>query len=202
MVSAFFDHLLPESRNGWAEREHILPLPSKEDGYAKVQLVGTTGAGKTTVVRQLLGTDPSKERFPSTSAAKTTVSDLEIIVGGDKFSAAVSFITREQARHYVMECISASVSAHLENNQPSEISRRFMEHAEQKFRLSYVLGSANPPKANVGDSGLDDEDDEEEKEAEADSVEVTHEERELFAQTFADSFSKLASWPQIRMSHS
>ena len=182
VVGAFFDHLVAEPRNGWAEREQILPLPSKDDGYAKVQLVGTTGAGKTTVVRQLLGTDPSKERFPSTSAAKTTVCDLEIIVGVDKFSAAVSFITREQARHYVMECISASVSAHLENNQPSEISRRFMEHAEQKFRLSYVLGSANPPKANIDDSMLDDEDDEDE-EAEADSIEVTSEERELFAQT-------------------
>jgi GTPase SAR1 family protein len=193
VVSAFFDHLLPESRNGWAEREQILPLPSKEDGYAKVQLVGTTGAGKTTVVRQLLGTDPSKERFPSTSAAKTTVSDLEIIVGGNRFSAAVSFITREQARHYVMECISASVSAHLENNQPSEISRRFMEHAEQKFRLSYVLGSANLPKSNVGDSVLDDEDDEDEEEAEADSIEVTSEERELFAQTIREFLQQISA---------
>jgi hypothetical protein len=196
VVGAFFDHLVAEPRNGWAEREQILPLPSKKDGYAKVQLVGTTGAGKTTVVRQLLGTDPSKERFPSTSAAKTTVSDLEIIIGGDTFSAAVSFITREQARHYVMECISASVSAHLENNQPSEISRRFMEHAEQKFRLSYVLGSANPPKSNVGDSVLDDEDDEDEEEAEADSIEVTSEERELFARTirgFLHQISTLAA---------
>ncbi len=199
VVSAFFDHLQPETRNGWAERDQVLPLPSKESGYAKVQLVGTTGAGKTTVVRQLLGTDPSKERFPSTSAAKTTVSDLEIIVGGDGFSAAVSFISREQARHYILECICASVSAHLEGNQPSEISRRFMEHAEQKFRLSYVLGSANPPKANAGDSMLDDEDDEDDEDEEADeadSIEVTNEERELFAQTirgFLQQISVLAA---------
>lgn len=196
VVSAFFDHLQPETRNGWAERDQVLPLPSKESGYAKVQLVGTTGAGKTTVVRQLLGTDPSKERFPSTSAAKTTVSDLEIIVGGDDFSAAVSFISREQARHYILECICASVSAHLEGNQPSEISRRFMEHAEQKFRLSYVLGSANPPKANAGDSILNDDDDEDEEADEADSIEVTNEERELFAQTirgFLQQISVLAA---------
>ncbi len=38
-------------------------------------LLGTTGAGKTTLVRQFLGTDPATERFPSTSTAKTTVAD-------------------------------------------------------------------------------------------------------------------------------
>jgi len=66
IVAAFYDHLAPELRDGWAERERLLPLPSKDEGYARVQFVGTTGAGKTTVVRQLLGTDPVKERFPST----------------------------------------------------------------------------------------------------------------------------------------
>ena len=141
IVAAFYDQLSPEQRDGWAERERILPLPSKDDGYAKVQFIGTTGAGKTTVVRQLLGTDPVDERFPSTSAAKTTICDLEIILGGETFEGAVSFIPREQARHFIMECVSAAVSAHLENSQPSEVIRRFMEHSEQKFRLSYVLGS-------------------------------------------------------------
>src|SRR5688572_15448061 len=58
IVAAFYDHLEPEKRDGWAERERMMPLPTNKDGYAKVQFIGTTGAGKTTVVRQLLGTDP------------------------------------------------------------------------------------------------------------------------------------------------
>ncbi len=182
IVAAFYDHLSPEQRDGWAERERLLPLPSKTDGYAKVQFVGTTGAGKTTVVRQLLGTDPLDERFPSTSAAKTTICDLEIMIGGEDFQAAVSFITREQARHFIMECVSAAVSANLENAQASEVVRRFMEHSEQKFRLSYILGSLTPLKSR--DEGeLSDEDEEELVEEDA---EVTDEEREQFANRLRD----------------
>ena len=45
-------------------REEFLPLPSSEAGYRTVMLLGTTGAGKTTLVRQLLGTNPRTERFP------------------------------------------------------------------------------------------------------------------------------------------
>lgn len=58
IVSAFYDHLMPEEQDGWSERQKVLPLPTKDDEYATVQLVGTTGAGKTTVVRQLMGIDP------------------------------------------------------------------------------------------------------------------------------------------------
>ena len=177
IVAAFYDQLSPEQRDGWAERERLLPLPTKDDGYAKVQFVGTTGAGKTTVVRQLLGTDPVNERFPSTSAAKTTICDLEIIVGGEDFEAAVSFIPREQTRHFIMECVSAAVSAHLENSQPSEIVRRFMEHSEQKFRLSYVLGSLNPRKTRDEEELLDDD----EEKVIDENAEVTQEEQEQFA---------------------
>src|SRR5262249_53959042 len=78
IVAAFYDHLAPEPRDGWSER-NVLKLPGRADGYAIVQFVGTTGAGKTTIVRQMIGTDPVTERFPSTSAAKTTICDLEIV---------------------------------------------------------------------------------------------------------------------------
>jgi hypothetical protein len=192
IVAAFYDHLSPEQRDGWAERERLLPLPSKEDGYAKVQFVGTTGAGKTTVVRQLLGTDPVNERFPSTSAAKTTICDLEIILGGDTFEGAVSFIPREQARHFIMECVSAAVSAQLENSQPSEVIRRFMEHSEQKFRLSYVLGSLHLRKVRDQAELLDDDD----EEVVDEDAEVTQEDQERFAaklQYFLEQLDALAS---------
>ena len=178
IVAAFFDHMSSEQHDGWAERERKLPLPSKEKGFAKILFVGTTGAGKTTVVRQLLGTDPVEERFPSTSAAKTTICDLELIVGGDEFEAAVSFIPREQARQCIMDCVSAAVSAHLENSQQSEIIRRFMEHSEQKFRLSYILGSLNPLKTRNDDEELFDDDGDE---SVVGNAEVTPEEHEQFA---------------------
>jgi len=192
IVGAFFDYISPQQHDGWAERERVLPLPTKEDGYPKVQLVGTTGAGKTTVVRQLLGTDPVRERFPSTSAAKTTICDLEIITGGEEYQAVVSFIPREQARHCIMECVTAAVAGHLENSQPSEIARRFVEHSELRFRLSYILGSLNPPKARDEDELLDDE----EGELPVEDSEVTQEEHEQFAarmRYFLDRIEGLAA---------
>jgi hypothetical protein len=75
IISAFYDHIAPEKFDPWNDRQQLLPLPGgaeNGDGYVRVQFVGTTGAGKTTLVRQLIGTDPGTERFPSISAAKTT----------------------------------------------------------------------------------------------------------------------------------
>ena len=105
IVGAFYDHLTPQHRDGWSDRDTVLPLPGKDHGYATVQFVGTTGAGKTTVVRQLIGTNPKEERFPSISAAKTTVCDLELILAEGPFRAAVSFLPRSQIRQYIVECI-------------------------------------------------------------------------------------------------
>ncbi|OLT24052.1 hypothetical protein BJF79_13900, partial [Actinomadura sp. CNU-125] len=94
---------LDEPDDHAAVRDALLPLPAT--GHRRVLLLGTTGAGKTTVVRQLLGTDPETERFPSTSTAKTTVADTEIVLTPDgPYRAAVTFAGR------------AEVAAHLRDN--------------------------------------------------------------------------------------
>ena len=51
IVAAFYDSLKPEPQANVSVRDELLPLPGKEDGYTTVQLVGTTGSGKTTLVR-------------------------------------------------------------------------------------------------------------------------------------------------------
>ncbi len=51
----FYDPMLPTSFDPWTGREKAIPLPGgndSSDGYARVLFVGTTGAGKTTIVRQ------------------------------------------------------------------------------------------------------------------------------------------------------
>ena len=154
-----------------------------------MQLVGTTGAGKTTVVRQLLGTDPISERFPSTSASRTTTCNLEFIVGGDSFQAAVSFISREQTRSYIAECVAAAVSAHLENRRSLDVTRCFMESSDQRFRLSYILG--RPPLEKHGDADqlLDDG---EEDGCECENDEVTREQKEEFAEQIVEFLEGIA----------
>ena len=181
VVAAFYDYIPIEPGekrgDGWAERERAIPLPGAEEGYACVLTVGTTGSGKTTVVRQLIGTDPKVERFPSTSTAKTTVCDMEIVLAEGPFRAAVSFLPRDEVRQSIAECVSSAVSGHLEGSPQHEIIRRFVEHGDMRFRLNYILGAVNPPKAAVEDDLTD----EEESDSPQEAAEVTAEERDQFA---------------------
>lgn len=140
VVAAFFDPMQSESPDLWGVREDAIPLPGG-DGYARVQFVGTTGAGKTTVVRQLLGTDPDTERFPSISAAKTTICDIEVVLRPGEFEGVVTFIPRDRVRQYISECVLASVVSKLDGAHERDVVRRFLEHTEQRFRLSYILGN-------------------------------------------------------------
>lgn len=177
VVAAFYDHLQPESYDPWALRDEVVPLPGgdeDDDGFARVQFVGTTGAGKTTIVRQLLGTDPERERFPSISAARTTICDIEIILRSGDFEAVVTFVPRDRVRQYIAECVLAAVASKLEQAPEREVIRRFLEHSEQRFRLSYIIG--NPLLLRgTGDGDLSDGD--EDAAAEVGSVGVSEEEK-------------------------
>ena len=163
VVDIFFNKMVPEEPDFSALREAVIGLPkSSPDGYRRVLFLGTTGAGKTTLVRQLIGTDPVKERFPSTSTAKTTIHDTEIVLAEGDWRAVVTFAPREEVREYVNECISDAVLAAARGAKDAEVLRRLLNHANQRFRFSYVLG--NGPKVTSGSSDFDDEDEESEGE--------------------------------------
>ncbi len=159
VVSIFFDPLETHSEDAWQTRESVIPLPTKKDGYARVLILGSTGAGKTTLVRQILGTDPKKERFPSTSSAKTTVFDLEMVVAPGRYRAIVSFLSKEQVRLYIEECVTSAVLTSVEKGSNQEVLRHLLEHSEQRFRLSYLLGShvQDPTGPLEVDDGLSDD---------------------------------------------
>ena len=139
-------------------RDEHLPLPTPEDGYRRVLLLGTTGAGKTTVVRQLLGTDPVTERFPSTSTAKTTVADTELIVSDDTIHrAVVTFVPRDEIVDYLTEnVIEASLAVHA-GRPDTDVVRRLLDHVNQRFRFSYVLGRGASTADEVDDDVVDDD---------------------------------------------
>ena len=140
-----------------ALREEAIPLPSSEpEGYRRVLFLGTTGAGKTTLVRQLIGTDPSTERFPSTATAKTTIHDTEIVLAEGRWREVVTFVSKDEAREVLNECISAAVLAAYKRADDGTVLRLLLSHVNQRFRFNYVLG--NGPETNGGD--FDPEDDE------------------------------------------
>ena len=139
-----------------AQRERIIPLPGHEEGYARVMLVGTTGAGKTTLLRHLIGTDPHRDRFPSTSTAKTTTADIEIVTAEGPFEAVITFASRDQVQADVEDCLYEAGQRAVRGGSDDDIAAALLEHPEQRFRLSYILG-AWKQEAPTPDEGKQDE---------------------------------------------
>lgn len=150
VVSAFFDGMEAGRTDSRTHRERLLPLPTKNDGYARVMLVGTTGAGKTTLLRHLIGSNHETDRFPSTSTAKTTTADIEIVVAPGSYRAAVTFMPEHEVRAHVDECLEEACVAAAEEQADAKIAGALLSHREQRFRLSYVLGQWQQEQPEAG----------------------------------------------------
>ena len=156
VVEIFYHGMEPEQSDFGAIRESIIPLPtSKDSDYRRALLLGTTGAGKTTLLRQLIGTDPETERFPSTSTAKTTVHETEVVLAPGPYKAVVTFFPIDEVREHLNECISEAVLSAYRGDGDGEVLRKLLMHVNQRFRFNYVLGNG-PQVAGTND----DEDDE------------------------------------------
>ena len=159
IADIFFHDITPQPTNFMDVREQEIPIPSSGDSnYRSVLLLGTTGAGKTTVLRQLIGTHPVKERFPSTSTAKTTVADTEIIVAEGDYQTVVTFMERDEVQDYLEECISKAALTAYQGKSDSHILRSMLQHVDQRMRFNYVFG--NGP---IAEDELEDEDEFEEE---------------------------------------
>ena len=141
VVSAFFDGIEAGSVDSQARRDQVIPLPNGEDGYSHILFLGTTGAGKTTLLRHVIGADPIEDRFPSTSTAKTTTADIEIITASGPFRAAVTFMPEHEVRAHIEECLEEACLEAVQCRPDAKIMGAFLQHREQRFRLSYILGS-------------------------------------------------------------
>lgn len=141
VVEAFYDEIQAGRPDSDSLRESRIHLPNKDDGYSRILFVGTTGAGKTSLLRQLIGSDPEEDRFPSTAPAKTTIADIEVIQAEGDFAAAVTFFSEFQTQANIEECVIDAALAELENAPRDRIANRFLSHRDQKFRLNYILGS-------------------------------------------------------------
>ena len=163
IVSIFFDRIEVGEVDPKSLREQHIRLPSNEDGYTRVMLVGTTGAGKTTLLRHLIGSDHAHDQFPSTSTARTTTSDIEIVTGDGPFKAVVTFTPEHEARRLIDECLEEACLCAVQGGDAGKIADALLSHREQRFRLSYMVGSW--PKLETAedpDFSFDDDDTQEE----------------------------------------
>lgn len=140
IVSAFFDGIEVGRIDTVALRESLIPFPLRSDGYPRIVFFGTTGAGKTTLVRHVIGSNHKRDRFPSTSAAKTTIADTEIIMADGPYEAAVTFMSEFEVRAHIDECVEAACLAALAEQPDEKIAGALLVHKEERFRLSYLLG--------------------------------------------------------------
>jgi len=164
VVSIFYEGIEGKALDAWKLREQVIPLPQPGDGFARILFVGPTGAGKTTLLRQFMGTDPRKERFPSTSTAKTTTFDTEIIARKGDFQTVISLLPRDFVRLNIEECLIAATTAAAEGKPEGEVLRKFFEHTEQRFRLNYILGDLSISTQETEEEDGEEETDEDEME--------------------------------------
>lgn len=112
----------------------------------KFYLLGDTGAGKTTIVRKILGTDVYK--FPSVQQKRTTVAVTEYVLSRDlSFKASYIFKSEAQINELVKEILEVAIEkAYLAdckgNLDAEEIVESLEETPDERFRLRYILTTA------------------------------------------------------------
>lgn len=148
VVEIFYGEIEPRTSDARPLRDKLLPLPTRESGYAKVVLVGVPGAGKTTLVRQLIGTHPLDERFPSTSVNRTTTFPTEVVLSPGPYEAVVTFMSEHETRFEVEECVSAAIVDAVDGDAKL-VTRTLLEKSDMRFRLKYLLGDLDDSDAEA-----------------------------------------------------
>jgi hypothetical protein len=129
-------------------REMVLPGPSQTTGYHTILVIGTTGAGKSTLIRQLMGTDAA-DGFPATSASKTTVAETELLLAPGDYYAVATFMPQSEVRTYLEENVVATALALFDDRPPPEVRARLFDHVDQRFRLRYLLGDPDHDRGEI-----------------------------------------------------
>lgn len=155
VVDIFYSEIEPRVTSARQLCDRLLPLPTSAEGYARVVLMGAPGAGKTTLVRQLLGTHPKTERFPSTSVNRTTTFPSELALRDGDYEAVATFMSEHEARFEIEESVSAAIVEAVQGDT-RQVARAFLEKSDMRFRLKYLLGDLD----DEGDVDPYEEDDE------------------------------------------
>ena len=138
VVSAFYDCMHPEPVDYMAIRDKLMLIPKD---LPKVQIVGTTGVGKSRIAQHLSQT--TKENFPMRGAGRMTVADTEIIVEDADYEAVMTFYSENEIREVIKENImEACEFAYANSSDTAKIAAKLLVDSDQRFRLNFTLGNA------------------------------------------------------------
>jgi len=122
--------------------DELSPIPVN---MPKFYLLGDTGAGKTTIVRKILGTD--RYKFPSVQQKRTTVAVTEYVLSRDiPFKASYIFKTENQINEFIKEILEVAIGKAYSTDckgelDTEEIIENLEETPDERFRLRYILTS-------------------------------------------------------------
>lgn len=151
IVAAFFDGIEAGKVSSSSLRDSKISLPTSLEGYSRILFAGTTGAGKTTLLRHVIGVNQEIDRFPSTSTARTTTAEIEIVTAEGDFEAVVTFMPEHEVRAHIDECLEEACLCAVQGKADQKILAAFLAHREQRFRLSYLLGQYGEEDSGNGD---------------------------------------------------
>jgi len=120
--------------------DELSPIPVN---MPKLYLLGDTGAGKTTIVRRILGTD--KLKFPSVQQKRTTVAVTEYVLSKDlPYRATYLFKSQQLIANLVGEILEIAIENAYSHFRKSTISKEAVtenleETPDERFRLRYIL---------------------------------------------------------------
>lgn len=149
-IDVFYDVYTREDA-GAQRREKEIPLDAHDRVAPVVALLGNTSVGKTTLARNILGTDPVTERFPPTSGNRTTLFQWEIVVEDGRFRCAVSFRSETETELALQQMVLKAVMKALDDATDDTIIRELFEPTQGGLRLKYLLGVPKPGGQNQVD---------------------------------------------------
>jgi len=115
----------------------ISPVPID---LPKLYLLGDTGAGKTTIIRKILGTEESK--FPTTRQTRTTVAPTEYVISKDiEYDVTVALKPIGEVEGYIDEILREAITRFQKDKQKDKIIKNLRQTSDQRFRLYYLLSN-------------------------------------------------------------
>ena len=123
-----------------ARLDELVMIPAD---LPRVYLLGDTGTGKTSLVRQILGT--KKESFPSVRQKRTTIAVTEyVIVAEGPYTAAMLLKSPDELRRNVVEILEDTLYITYKANKdgrldPDQVVENLEESPDERFKLKYLV---------------------------------------------------------------
>ena len=112
---------------------------SSADSLKKIYFLGSTGAGKTSIIKNILGT--AKDSFPNVSQTRTTVVPTEYIISKKfiQFKTIILFKTKQDIKNSIDDIVREAIIEASLNNDLENIKDKLRERSDEKFKLFYLV---------------------------------------------------------------